>query len=214
MAFLLVLVAAAPAAIVEFTVNESNELTLPPVFVSITISDMIGGVEIAAHVEPTVEGSGAVGDLLDLYFNYAIAPPTSVNVDVSSFAFGLAGQTDLEVTYSVVNGQKVGPIQLSEYAMLFAVNEGGIGANGYDIRWVIMATSGGDPSPLSASMFLSAAARLQSVTDDSGTREGSLWLTTPDYPTPPNQEEQIPEPGTWLMLGAGLSLLAMARRRR
>lgn len=211
---ILMLGTVASAATINLT--SSNSLN-PAVTVSVTITDIAGGVRIVANVNPAV--AGAQGDLIGLYFNYdGIAPADgSATTTVNSYTDGNGDPDDPGAVYDNVSGGKAGPFDLGTNAFHFMIGENGIGNNKYDISMISFdATS----SPaLVASKFLSAVGRVTSVTEYNGNgqpsgRGGSLWLTNSDYPEIPDTETQVPEPAAWLMMTAGLALVGLAKARR
>ncbi len=213
--------AIAPAATIEFLLAESN-VANPALSVTVSITDLAdlgiagNGVQISANVNSVVPG--AEGDLIGLYFNYDGAVPVTggLTTNVSSFDDANGSLIAPIVAYSDVSGGSAGPFSLNDNgAMHFFIGDNGIG--GFDISMIVFATE--STPALEASKFISGVARLTSVTrvneDGSlGERNDSLWLINQNFPNPPNEENPIPEPSTWLMLSAGIGLLALARRRR
>lgn len=188
------------AAIMEFTATDQKD-NLSDLSVAITIEDVTGGVKISANV---VGGTNdQIGDLIGLHFRVnGTAPETVVISNVTANdMLPTAPQIDYSKTSNAMNPYQFG-------MNFFEIGDNGIGSNGWDIQMVSFTVA----TTLQASDFTAAGARLTSVGTIGGSRRGSLKLidTAPDTPS----VEEIPEPSTWLMLSAGIGLLALARRRR
>ncbi len=199
------------------TINLLDSNTANPVVtVSVSITDIAGGVRIQATVNPMVPS--AEGDLIGLYFNYdGIAPAdNAVTTSVNSYTDGNNDPDDPGVVYEKKSGGKAGPFNLSANTLFFAIGGNGIGQNKYDISFISFDAL--STPALEASKFLSAVGRVTSVTEFNSDgsvkgRGGSLWLVNSDYPQIPDTSTEVPEPATLLMMAAGLGLVLFAKGR-
>ncbi|MCU0226244.1 MAG: PEP-CTERM sorting domain-containing protein [Bryobacterales bacterium] len=187
------------AGMVEFTAADPDLVS--DLTVSIQVEDIVGGVKISANV---VGGANdQIGDLIGLHFRVGAAPESVV---ISSVTANDMTPFAPPIAYSRTSNA------MNPYTFnmnFFVIGDNGIPGKGWDIQVVMFNVGAGT---LQASDFTAAGARLTSVGKVDGRRGDSLKLID-TVPGTPNVEE-VPEPSTWLLLSAGLGLLALARRRR
>lgn len=206
----LVLAVSGFAGPMRFIATDVEGVSLVSVTIDIedvkNLADEVIGVSIHATVNPAPDNT--IADLIGLFFNVAGNPPATVNIfDVSA---NDETPTVPPITYSTVSPDEMknGPWGNNGFEMnFFPIGDGGLGS--WDIRWVIFSV--GSTPPLDKMAFQQAGARLRSV-GIAPDREDSLKLYAPSGSLV--VEPEVPEPSTWLMLSAGLGLLALARRRR
>jgi hypothetical protein len=177
------------------------------------VNNVHTGVKISATIIPGADGW--IGDITDLFFDYSGAIPATVNVSgvSSNDSDADAGDVKYIVGHSLTPNNIFGV-----YSFGFETGQPGVGGGGpngpkLDIQWIMFNV--GSTPVLSANNFTRAAVRLQTVGLPGGNRNASLKMYDPDGPDPtPDTDTAIPEPSTWLMMGAGLGLVALAKMRR
>ncbi|MCW5964520.1 MAG: PEP-CTERM sorting domain-containing protein [Bryobacterales bacterium] len=196
LAFVIAFSATSSAAFVEFVASDQKD-NLSDLTVEIKVEDLLGGgVRITANV---VGGAvDEIGDLIGLHFRVDGTAPATVS---------FANQVPLGVPigYSTTSNA-MNPYKFD--MNFFVIGDNGLGT--WDIQ--VVGFDVGGIGALTAESFTAAGARVTSVGTIGGSRRDSLKLID-TVPGTPNVEE-IPEPSTWLLLSAGIGLLALARRRR
>jgi hypothetical protein len=199
----MILVMAAPASVIW----ELAPVTSPieNVGVIVTVED-IGGSKIQFTVE--MDPLKDSGDLTGLFFNIAggvtgVTESMFTGVDVDEVCVEPSGTLECRNDNNL-NGVSGLPAGSFTVGMAF----GTAGDDGITTTVVIFnyALSG---RTFSEEDFAPVAARVKSI---EGTGGSAKLLDL--VPTVPDTETQVPEPSTWLMMGAGLGLVTLAKIRR
>lgn len=208
---LLGLVMTAPASVIW----DLTPFTGDPIGVNILVENDVAPNTLKITATVTPDGGNTLGDLRGIFFNIDGGAG-----DVTANMFSGVGLTKVCLGTGITScgggdnnlngGGQNSPIQAGSFNVGLEIGKSGIG-QGDDFPTAVILFNYGvlGLTPEDLGPF---AARVTSVGTADG-RSGSSKLYD-GVPSVPDVETPVPEPSAWLMLGAGLGLLGLARVRR
>lgn len=187
------------------------------------------------HIEVDTKTLGSLGstgwiDLSFMSYNAKATPATATLFDFVGFDGGTNAQTSGDVTGSLTSGFNLSNLGLG--ADLFhSVSLGGKVSFNLDFTGTVDSAVNRVRSTLSVALYGADQTTLLGNGDAaSGALVQLYWLPSSSSTTPgtisyqvfdgvasvgaPTQASPVPESSTWLMMGAGLGVVALARRRK
>jgi hypothetical protein len=190
-----------------------------PIGVQITVEDDIAPdtLRITASVLPA--GGNTIGDLRGIFFNIdgGVGGVTESMFSGVGFTIDTAGNdkqvclgSNIDECGSNSNNVNGPSYPAGSFQVAIEIGSQGIGSDDFQTAVILFNYGALGLTPEDLGPF---AARVMSIGTVGGSREGSAKLYSGPDPRE-DQETVVPEPSTWLMMGAGLALVTLAKIRR